>query len=269
MNARPIPWFLLKRVLIGTVLLFCAACAPSSPPPPPSPTGISQTESAQSVVSPTPSPTIDWFPVTDLPTLPAPVQPTPTSAIFPELGALIFEDDFQDSSLWTLTNGPRGSAALGVDEMTIVLNQEGAYVATTRLEPVLDDFYLEVNVRANLCAGFDEFGVLLRMASQGDFYRFSVSCNGQMRMDLIRGGTATAPLSWTPSAAVPSNAPSTFKLGAWASGETMYFFINDTFQVEVPAPFILQGGMGFFARSRGQNAVTVNFSELRVWEVAP
>jgi len=216
-----------------------------------------------------PTATIDWFPTTDTP-VPSPLpQFSPTPEIFPSLGTVLLEDRFEEPKLWEQTSGPRGSASLDLNELTIVLNEPGAYIGSTRSEPYLTDYYLEVTARPNLCAGRDEYGVLLRVASAADFYRYSLSCDGQMRLDRIRGGTAASPLPWTPSAAVPRNAALVVRIGIWADGERMHFFINGTYQLSVDTPLIPGGRIGLFARSGGQNAVTVNFTDLIVWEVLP
>ncbi len=251
-------------VLLGTAL-GTGGCLPSAAPPAtPVP---SSTPTAESTALSTPTPTIDWFPSTDTPVPTTVPLVSPTPAIFPSLGEILVEDDFSDPGLWERTSGPRGSASLGINELTIVLNEPGAYIASTRSEPFLTDFYLEVTARANLCAGLDEYGLLLRAASVADFYRFSLSCNGQMRLDRIQGGSAASPLPWTPSAAVPRNAPAVTVLGAWSDGDQMHFYLNGAFQVTVKTTMIPGGRIGLFARSGGQNAVTVNFSGLTIWQV--
>jgi hypothetical protein len=47
----------------------------------------------------------------------------------------------------------------------------------------------------------------------------------------------------------------------------MKFFINDQYQFTVNDPSLQIGSIGVFARSQGENAVTVNFSELVVRQV--
>lgn len=210
-----------------------------------------------------------WFPPTSTPTPFADADAPPTSTPFPapQLGEVLFTDEFTDASLWTLSQGTRGSAALGVSELTIVLNEPRMYVAATRTDVYLTDFYLEVTAATSLCSGMDEYGLVLRAASPSDFYRFSLSCDGQLRVDLIRGGTASSPLSWTASAGVPRNSPGNVRIGVWADGNSMHLFLNDAYQASVNSSQLPGGTIGFFARSAGQNAVTVNFSDLIVWAV--
>ena len=47
----------------------------------------------------------------------------------------------------------------------------------------------------------------------------------------------------------------------------MRFFINDEYQFSVRDPLLASGRLGVFARSAGDTAVTVNFSNLVVREI--
>ncbi|HUF39682.1 MAG TPA: hypothetical protein VMN57_14250 [Anaerolineales bacterium] len=246
------------------MLLQFAACTPPEPVPTETPQPTSTPEPTL-----TPTATIVWFPPTNTPTQPAVAGPSPTLFPLPELGQLLLEDDFDDPGVWALSQTTSGGSALGVDELTIVVNTPGAYVSTTRMDAYLDDYFLEVTAATSLCAGEDEYGLLLRAASPSDFYRFSLSCDGRLRLDQIRGGTASAPLPWTLSAAVPRNAPATVRLGIWADGDAIHIFIDGAYQVSAQAAVFDGGTIGFFARSAGNNAVTVNFRELRVWQIGP
>ena len=255
------------RVIMGIsiMLVILAACTPSAPVP---------TLTPEPTLTPTPTlsptPTIVWFPPTNTPTLAAAAaEPSPTPFPLPQLGELLLTDDFDDPGVWTLAQSTRGGTALGANRLSVVINEPGAYVSTTRADVFLADFFLEVTAETSLCAGADEYGLILRAASPSDFYRFSLSCDGRLRLDQIRGGTASSPLPWTTSAAVPRNAPAASRLGVWANGDVFHLFIDDAYQVSVPAAALDGGTIGFFARSAGQNAVTVNFSELMVWDLSP
>ena len=246
----------------GSLMMGATACTPAEPPP-------TLTPEPTTTPSPEPSPTatIIWFPPTNTPTLPAAAGPSPTLFPLPPLGELLLEDDFTNPGVWALAQTTNGSTALGVNELSVVVNVPGAYISTTRIDLYLTDYYLEVTAETRLCAGADEYGLILRASAPSDFYRFSLSCDGRFRLDQIRGGTASAPLPWTISAAVPRNAPASSILGIWADGDTFHIFIDGAYQISAPAAVLAGGSIGFFARSAGENAVTVNFSELEVWDI--
>jgi hypothetical protein len=185
----------------------------------------------------------------------------------PGIGEIILQDDFSDPGAWLLGQSAKGTVAFSPNELTIALVQPKTYLFSTRTEPAFGDFYAEITASPSLCEGLDEYGLLFRMHSLGDFYRFSLSCNGQVRLDRVVGGAAGSPQPWMASASVPPGAPSSSRLGVWAVGSELRFFINDTFQFAVNDRYHASGLIGVFARSAGENAVTVCFSELRVYQV--
>jgi len=210
----------------------------------------------------TPTATVEWFPATATPTMVPTFPMTPTPEYHPDMGEVLLSDDFSDPGSWTLGQTSSGNIALGINELTIAIAEPKAYDYSVRQEPILGDFYLEITTSPTLCQGEDQYGILLRMSSPGDFYRYALSCDGRVRLDRIVQGTATSPQPWTNSGAVPPGAPITSRLGVWARGNEMRFFINDQYQFTVTDPLLQSGNLGVFARSMGETAVTVNFSDL-------
>jgi hypothetical protein len=203
--------------------------------------------------------------------MPFPTQtiaiPTPEQR--PNLGEIIFSDDFSSAEPWSLARGATSSAALGKNELTLAIQEGRTYIATTRSQPLLDNFYIEITANPTLCRGLDEYGLLLRVASAGDFYRFALSCDGQVRLDRVLGGQASTPHPWELGLMVPVGAPSTARLGVWVVGKELRCFVNDHYQFTVSDPTLGAGLIGVFARSSGEGALTVNFSDLVVRSVTP
>jgi hypothetical protein len=251
-----------------TWVLFCwlllAGCLPvlsGSTPIPPQP-------SATLTPPATSTPTVIWFPSTSTPTPFSPTLPvTPTLELRPEQGELLFSDDFQDGSDWVLGQTATTSIAVGNHALTLALDQPDGYIYTLRNSPLLGDFYLEVTASPTLCRAADEYGLLLRVSENLDFLRFSLSCDGYVRLDKYFGGKASSPIPKSMSGAVPPGAPSSSRLAVWAKGKEMRFYINDQYQFTIRDGTLLRGSLGFFIRSGGENAVTVSFSELSVSKV--
>ena len=65
----------------------------------------------------------------------------------------------------------------------------------------------------------------------------------------------------------PSLAPAEVRLGVWANGSELRFFVNDVYLFSVTDSLLYRGGVGVFVRSSGEGDVSVSFSDLRVWEV--
>jgi hypothetical protein len=66
---------------------------------------------------------------------------------------------------------------------------------------------------------------------------------------------------------VPSGAPKSNRMAVWVKDKEMSFFIDDIHQFTLSDPMLVSGLIGVFARSAGDNAVTVNFSDLVVYDV--
>jgi hypothetical protein len=255
---------MIKVLLICLVGFLCWACTVTSVA---TPTASPATDISTEAVTITP--TIIWFPPTETPTpFPSPVV-TPTADMRPNTGEIIFEDDFSSETGWTLTHSQAGNVAYGKNELTIAIGEMNAYLFSMREEPILSDFYLEITAEPNLCKGVDEYGVLFRTSPTNDYYRFSLSCNGQIRLDRVINGQATSPQPWMLSGSVPPGAPSSSRLGIAADGEEMSFFVNGQYQFSIHDPLLSSGGVGVFARSTNNTAVTVNFSDLIVYEIIP
>jgi hypothetical protein len=142
-------------------------------------------------------------------------------------------------------------------------------VFSLRTAPELVDFYAEITASPSFCQGIDEYGILLRFVSPANFYRFSLSCDGRVRLDRLSGGSASSPQAWMETGVVPIGAPSSSRLGVWAQGSEMRFFVSDQYLFTIQDPLIPGGRLGVFARSTGGHALTVNFSALSVYEIIP
>jgi len=247
--------------LVAGLLLVAglAACLPVTTQPAPT---VAPTLPA---LTDTPTPTIVWFPATPTFTpFPTPII-TPTMEVSPLAGEIIFQDNFTDPTQWLLGQTASTSVALGVDELTLALDNPGAYLYSLRQGTDLADFYLEITASPSICRGADEYGLLLRVTPAQEFYRFSLTCDGQLRLDKYYQGKASSPQPLMYSGAVPPGAPSSSRLGVWASGKEMRFYVNGEYQFTVNDPSLTSGGLGAFIRSNGENAITVSFSDLQVY----
>lgn len=256
---------MLPRGLIILLLAgaWLSACLPISTPLPPLPS------STPSPPADTPTATIVWFPPTATIT-PRPrktLAVTPTQDLSPVYGDEIFREDFSDPEAWTQGRYSQGVVAPGVNELSLAANQERGYVSSLLQGVTLDNFYLEITASPSICRGNDEYGLLLRLQSSQDFFRFGLTCDGQARLDRLLGGTASAPIPPTYSGAVPPGAPSSSRMGIWALGKEMRFYANGQYLFSVRDSSILSGSLGLYVRAAATDAITVNFSDLVIYRV--
>ena len=219
--------------------------------------------------TPKPSPsstiTIQWFPATA--TQGPIIKPTQTLTpvdMEPGISQALFSDQFDVTSHWNLGQSPIGSMAFGQNELTLAIAKPQGVLTSLRDGPVLDDFEFSVKTEASLCKTNDHYGIIFRAASNQDFYRFMVSCAGNMRLDRVRSGITNPLVNWAPSGQVPPGSPVSLKLSVWALGHDLRFFINDTYQYSVRDEAFSSGRIGLYARSTGTTAVTISFSDLVV-----
>jgi hypothetical protein len=213
------------------------------------------------------APTV-WFPPTD--TL-APLSTrasTPTPETRPGLGPVIFTDDFSDESQWLTAESSQGSAIIIDNRIVLAVREPNVGMLSLRDGPILSDFYAEIVARPRLCTGRDDYGLLYRAGSPNDYYRVALTCDGTVRTDRILSGQASVMILPTRSGDVPPGAPGEVRIGIWASGPEMRVFLNDHYQFTVFDPLFRSGTLGVFARSAGNTAVTITFSDLVVSEVS-
>jgi hypothetical protein len=240
--------------------LLLAACAGLEPVP---------TETPAAVVSATPTATIDWFPATDTPTFLPTQGQAPTLDYRPGLGGPIFSDTFDQAGLWDTASSDQASATITRNRLILSINGPGPLsIVSLRSQPVVGDFYAEATVDISLCSGKDQYGMLLRAAPGGNYYRLVVNCNGQLRLERVRGGESYPLLDWVTSGDASLGAPAQVKLGAWAVGGEIRIFLNDHYQFSASDPVFPSGTLGFFAYADGKTPVTVAFSSLAVYSVA-
>ena len=248
----------MKKFWILFIFFSLGACSPVADPPLP-------TETVTATLSPTA--TVEWFP----PTSTTEVSPTPaiipTQAIFSEVGEVIFRDDFISPGEWVVPQTDKGQINISNGEANIIINEPKSYLVGTREKPDLTSFYVEIIAKPILCNGRDEYGILFRVSGRDRFYRFAITCNGELRLDKIVPGGSTILYPSTRSASVPSGAPSISKIAVLGDDSRLHLFINGEYQTSVTDQELLFGSFGIFARSSGDTALTVSFSNLVVREV--
>ncbi len=218
-------------------------------------------------VIPSPSVTVEWFPPTPTPEIIPTSEIIPTQAVFSELGEVIFRDNFNAPEQWILPQTDRGQINISNGEANIIINEPKTYLVGTREKPDLTSFYVEITANPILCDGRDEYGLLFRVYGRSQFYRFAITCDGELRLDKITAGGGTILYPLTRSASVPVGAPSISKIAVLAERNQLHLFINGDYQTSVTDHQLVVGSFGIFARSAGDSALTVSFSDLIVREV--
>lgn len=256
---------LKQKIILSPFLLLGIALASACLPIP----GGSHPDVIVASTEPSMTPTTVWFPPTDTP-MPTdiPATITPTVEQRPGIGRIIFEDVFNKPALWLLGRFDGGSIALGLNEITLATSSPKAVLVTFRQEPTLSDFYAEVSISPNLCTGQDAYGLAYRAGNFTDYYAFLLSCNGQVQVERDKRSERIPLQEWSPVVGpVTSDIGGVIRLGVWAQGREMRFFVNGNYQFSVDDPSFPRGLIGLMVRSAGDSAMTANFSNLVVYEI--
>jgi len=216
-----------------------------------------------------PTATTIWFSPTATPTLFIAPTIQATANLLEGVDSLILADSFQDTTAWQVGEKPSGSMEYSTNRLTLAIQQPRANLFSFRLSPTLQNAYVEITTSLSLCTGNDSYGLLYRVSSIQDFYRVLINCNGLIRLERIRNGVVNALQDWTISSQLSAGAPLSVRLGVWIKGTTFRIFINRAFQFEASDDAFSSGWLGVFARSAGTTSVTVNFSDLQVFNLSP
>lgn len=219
------------------------------------PTPISPTETAL------PTPTIIWFPPSVTPSPQVLLTRPPTPEMKPDVGEIIFSDDFSRAALWDVAVSDLGSASITQKRLNLAA-QSKVYLVSIRHETTLGDFYAEITAVPNLCRDEDSYGILIR-ANAAAYYRFGLSCNGTVNAERISGKSRQTLQEALPSGDVPFGAGEV-RIGVWVVGAEMRLFLNGRYQFSVENSTYPTGSIGVFVNSAGNSPVVVSFSDLSV-----
>lgn len=238
--------------------MFLAACVSAAEEARPTPTPEA---------SPTATQTVDWFPATATSTPRLPATVTPTADMRPGLGAILLDENFSDGEFWSTTQSNEATVVVEGGRINLSLDEERSYLTSTREEPVVADFYAEIRASTNLCRGEDEYGLVFRALNPANYYRFALSCDGRAKVDRLYQNGFSNMVAWTQTSQVPNLAPASVRLGVWARGSELRFFVNDQYLFSLTDSLLFQGNLGVFVHASGASDVSVSFSDLTVWSV--
>ncbi len=186
----------------------------------------------------------------------------PTADLRPGIGSTLLKDDFGSAEPWQTFQSETGKITIANGQLSLAVSTPKGLLTSLRNAPLLDDFYLEITASANLCRELDSYGLILWAADQQTYYRFVISCNGMTRFEQVRNGNLSILKDWTPSGQVPIGVPAKLQLGAWAYHNEIRLFVGNVHQFSITDLPFHGGTIGVFARSDGNNIVSIGFSDL-------
>jgi hypothetical protein len=194
---------------------------------------------------------------------------TPTPEILVGLGEIIYEDRFVSSEGWLLPQTQRGEINIGNGEINIIINEPGSYFDGFLEEPDLNQYYAEITANPVLCSPQDEYGFLFSVSGINQYIRLALNCSGEVRMDQLLAGSTTLLYPRTRVASIPAGALSVTKIAVLVMIDEIHIYINGDLLFSLEGQQNSKGSFGIFARSIGETAMTVSFSDLVIRDVIP
>jgi hypothetical protein len=243
-----------KLLLAMLVIPLLAGCLDMRPLPTATPTSPPTTSTPPFVI-PTLIPTSTWIPA---------AHPSPAFDLGGLLGEIIFQDDFKQNLGWRLEEDIFGATALVSGRLTLASRRQGVW--RFAYSPVVNatDFYMQVDLRAEICGPGDEFGIMYRANPSVGSYRFGLRCEGGVRVTRIVGETALSLITRAQTETVVPGPPAQNQLGVWARGSQFRFYINRIEAFTARDSTYFQGAVGFYIFSGDAGQTTVSFDDLVV-----
>jgi hypothetical protein len=210
------------------------------------------------VAFPTLIPTATW---TSGPSL------TPTADLRPAIGPVILQDRMDDPSAWDLTTSATGGAAITDGRLTLSVRTARGLHEARRDEPIVGDFYAEVDAFTEVCTPGDELGLTARGRGAGEQYRFLIGCDGTARITRVLEEGSRALTLRLPSPTILPGAPTRHHLAIWLHGTDLTFFVSGEEVASVRDAALDRGTLGLIARAGPGGQVSASFDDLRVYEL--
>jgi hypothetical protein len=180
--------------------------------------------------------------------------------------SVLFADDFSNggNSDWFTEADDQGQTAVLNESMIIEIGQANLIQFTELREYSFDDFFLEVDVTQLAGDPESSYGILFRMRSPDEFYRFEITSNGRYMIERHNAdGTWTRFLDdWLGNANIEQGLNVTNKLGVAADGPLFIFYINSQPVQQITDPDYVQGSIALSAGTFGQPGLSVAFDNV-------
>jgi hypothetical protein len=174
-----------------------------------------------------------------------------------------WQDNFDDNKGWQLSADASATVSIYDGKLIIEVHEPGQ-VAWSAHESVWDNFEMTV-VTEQLAGPLDnEYGLLLRMDNDTDFYVFSVSGDGYTRAALFQDELWTVLGSdWTPNDNI-NQGLSANTLSVTALDTTFTLSVNGAEVLKIDDETLSSGSIGLYAGAFGEGGVVVAFDDLNV-----
>ena len=252
-------WLFFFLIILSLLLIGLSACGTEE---------IDLPEETATPELPTeePTATIDWFPRTPTatPNLFPSATATKAPTARPELLDMIASDDFSDDSLWQTGSSDAGTIAYAKNELSLAVSGGKNSLVSLSSHQLPSDFYLEINLDAQMCSDADQFGIVLWNNSSSGTFRVWFSCDGKVMVDRLISGETTILKKWGPLRRFQPGSPAKNRIGIRSENNSITVYVNETEQFTYSPLNKLTGPLGVIAQSSGNLPLTIHISDLQI-----
>lgn len=155
----------------------------------------------------------------------------------PGQSKVLFQEEFVQGHVanWILESDESGSAVIVPEQLMIELNAPNLVQYAALAEPEFADFALEVEARQVSGSESSTYGVLFRMVSPREFYRFEITGDGMYLLERhdANGSRVLFVDDWRDTVAINRGLNTVNVLKVVADGSQIAVFVNDVLLEEV------------------------------------
>jgi hypothetical protein len=181
---------------------------------------------------------------------------------------VLFLDDFSGSRAapWQLEADDVAGTTIQDERLIITVNQANTLQYANLSEPLFDDFILEVDATQLVGEPENSFGVLFRVQSPGEFYRFDITGDGRYTVERrnLDGSWTRLTDDWAKSTAIRGGLNATNRLRIVAEGPQLTFFANDELLQTFTDNAYREGNIALDAATFGHVPLSVAFDNVVV-----
>lgn len=181
---------------------------------------------------------------------------------------VLFEEtfDLQSGGSWQLEADSEGRAEIIDGQLLLTIEKPATVQYVTLDNRVFADFIVDVEAtQVNGRAG-SSYGLLLRMAAPGQFYRFEITTNGEYAVERHDGEGSWTRLTdgWQESEAIVQGVNQTNTLRVAVVGNRFSFYANETLLTQVFDDNYTTGALALDAGTFNQDGLQVSFDNVVV-----
>jgi hypothetical protein len=187
----------------------------------------------------------------------------------PGQNKVLFQEEFVQghTANWILESDDSGSAVIVPEQLMIELNAPNLVQYATLAEPQFADFTLEVEARQLSGSQSSTYGVLFRMQSPQEFYRFEITGEGMYVLERhdANGSRVLFVSDWRDTAAINQGLNGVNVLKVVADGPRIEVFVNDTLLEEVTDEGYAEGNIALDVGTFDGAGTQVSFDNLFIY----